>query len=102
MTIVSLGLFNENDDNHPKVKELLEIQPDISKQKKAINNIVLTEVLNKIKKDYYRNVREDIINFLLSMDEIYYVENEDYINAIKLMQTYKYTIKNVVYIDSLT
>ena len=54
MTIVSLGLFNENDDNHPKVKELLEIQPDISKQKKAINNIVLTEVVNKIKKDCYK------------------------------------------------
>lgn len=87
-----LGLFNENDDNHHKVKKLLEIEPDISKQKKAINNIVLTEVLNKIKKDYYRNVREDIINFLLSMDEIYYVETDDYLKAIKLMQNYKFTI----------
>ena len=34
-----IGLFNENDDNHHKVKELLEIEPNISKQKKAINNI---------------------------------------------------------------
>ena len=87
-----IGLFNKNDDNHHKVKKLLEIEPNISKQKKAINNIVLTEVLNKIKKDYYRNVREDIINFLLSMDEIYFVEDEDYLKAIKLMQNYKYTI----------
>ena len=87
-----LGLFNENDDNHHKVKKILEMNPDISKQKKAINNIVLTEVLNKIKKDYYRNVRVNIINFLLSMDEIYHVEDEDYLKAIELMQYYKYTV----------
>ena len=87
-----LGLFNENDDNHQKVKDLLELVPEISQQKKAINNIVLTEVLNKIKKDYYRNVRVEIINFLLSFDEIYYVDDEDYLNAIRLMQDYKYTI----------
>ena len=87
-----LALFNENDDNHQKVKDLLELVPEISQQKKAINNIVLTEVLNKIKKDYYRNVRVEIINFLLSFDEIYYVDDNDYLNAIKLMQDYKYTI----------
>lgn len=87
-----LGLFNDNDDNHSKVKELLELMPEITKQKKAINNIILTEVLNKLKKDYYKNVREDIINFLLSFDEIYYVENDDYLKAITLMQKYKYSI----------
>ena len=28
----------------------------------------------------------------LSFDEIYYVDDNDYLNAIKLMQDYKYTI----------
>lgn len=93
-----LGLFNENDDNYLKVKQLLELMPDIFKQKKAINTVVLTEVLNKIQKDYYRDARKDIINFLLSMDKIYHLENEDYLKAIKLMQNYKY---NINYSDCL-
>ena len=48
--------------------------------------------LTKVPYGIYDMDTRDIINFLLSMDEIYYVENEDYINAIKLMQNYKYTI----------
>ena len=87
-----IGLFNENDDNHDKAVKIMELMPEIVKQKKAINNIVLLEVLNKIQKDYYKTVRKEIINFLLSMDKIYYVENEDYLNVIKLMEYYKYSI----------
>jgi len=61
-------------------------------QRKAINNVVLSEVLNKLKKSYYKNQREKIINFLLSIDEIYHVSEEDYKNAIALMKKYKYSI----------
>lgn len=50
------------------------------------------EVLNKLKKSYYKPVRENIINFLLSMDEIYYVDEKDYQDAIVLMEQYNYDI----------
>ncbi len=50
------------------------------------------EVLNKLKKSYYKSMRINIINFLLSMDEIFYVETEDYEKAIALMEQYNYDI----------
>ena len=87
-----LALFNENDENHQNAKKLLNDYPSILNQKKAINNIVLIEVLNKLKKSYYKSMRKNIINFLLSMDEIFYVENQDYEKAIALMEQYKYDI----------
>ena len=87
-----LAIFNENDENHKNAKKLLKDYPSILNQKKAINNIVLMEVLNKLKKSYYKSMRINIINFLLSMDEIFYVENEDYEKAIALMEQYKYDI----------
>ena len=87
-----LAIFNENDENHKNAKKLLKDYPSILNQKKAINNIVLMEVLNKLKKSYYKSMRKNIINFLLSMDEIFYVENEDYEKAIALMEQYKYDI----------
>ena len=87
-----LAIFNENDENHKNAKKLLKDCPSILNQKKAINNIVLMEVLNKLKKSYYKSMRINIINFLLSMDEIFYVETEDYEKAIALMEQYKYDI----------
>lgn len=87
-----LALFNKNEENHKRVEELLKNYPSIIKQKKAINNVVLMEVLNKLKKSYYKPIREDIINFLMSMDEIFYVEKKDYENAIVLMEQYKYDV----------
>lgn len=87
-----LSIFNENDENHEKARELLNITPSLFKQKKAINNVVLIEVLNKLKKSYYQPVRKDIINFLLNMDEIFYVEDKDYSDSIALMEQYKYDI----------
>ena len=87
-----LALFNENDENHKNAKKLLNDYPSILNQKKAINNIVLMEVLNKLKKSYYKPMRKNIINFMLSMDEIFYAESEDYEKAIALMEQYKYDI----------
>ena len=37
-------------------------------------------------------MRNNIINFLLSMEEIFYVEKGDYKKAIALMEQYKYDI----------
>lgn len=87
-----LALFNKNDKNHENVEKLLKFNPSIFNQKKAINNIVLMEVLNKLKKSYYKPIREDIINFMMSMNEIFYVEKKDYEHAIALMEQYKYDV----------
>ena len=87
-----LAIFNKNDENHKNAEKLLKDYPSILNQKKAINNIVLMEVLNKLKKSYYKAIREDIINFLMNMDEIFYIEKKDYENAIVLMEQYKYDV----------
>lgn len=93
-----LALLNDNDNNHQKAVELLEIAPEINVRQKVINNIVLLEVLNKLNKQYYKGKEEEIINFLLSMDEIHFVDDEDYCEAIQL---YKYYGYNVNYSDCL-
>jgi hypothetical protein len=91
-SVFIISLLNENERYHENAVELLRLWEDIRFQKKAINNIVLSEILNKLKKINYKNQREKIINFLLSIDEIFYVDEEDYINAIALMKEYNYTI----------
>lgn len=93
-----LALLNDNDNNHQKAVELLEIAPEINVRQKVINNIVLLEVLNKLNKQYYKGKEEEIINFLLSMDEIHFVDDEDYEEAIQLYKSYGY---NVNYSDCL-
>ena len=52
----------------------------------------MTEVLNKTKKSYFKPVRENIINFLLNIDEIIYVDDTIYQDAIILMEQYKYDV----------
>ncbi len=74
-----LALFNDNDKNHQKAIKLLSIMPNIKKERKAINNIVFLEVINKLKKSHFRRNREQIIDFLLNMDNIYFVDDEDYL-----------------------
>lgn len=88
-----LALFNKNEvKNHEKAKKLLENNPNLDKVPKAINSIVLNEVLNKLKKSYYNEKREQIISFLLNMDKIIFVSENDYKKAIKLYKKYDYLI----------
>ena len=91
-SVFIISLLDENEKHHDNAIELLKYWEDIRYQRKAINNVVLSEVLNKLKKSYYKGQREKIINFLLSIDEIYYVSEDDYKNAIALMKKYKYSI----------
>ena len=67
-----LALFNENEVKNPeKAKKLLKLNPDLDKIPKAINSVVLNEVLNKLRKSYYDKKREHIITFLLNMDKLF-------------------------------
>ena len=88
-----IALFNKNEiKNHDKAKKLLKNNPNLDKVPKAINSIVLNEVLNKLKKSYYDKQREQIISFLLNMDKIIFVSENDYKRAIKLYKKYDYSI----------
>jgi len=88
-----LALFNKNEvKNHDKAKKLLKNNPNLDKVPKAINSIVLNEVLNKLNKSYYDRKREQIISFLLNMDKIIFVNENDFKKAIKLYKKYDYTI----------
>ena len=88
-----LALFNKNEvKNHDKAKKLLKNNPNLDKVPKAINSIVLNQVLNELNKSYYDRKREQIISFLLNMDKIIFVNENDYKKAIKLYKKYDYTI----------
>ena len=88
-----IALFNKHDIvNNKKAEKLLFNIPELNEEPKAINNIVLNEVLNKLKKSYYKDKREEIISFLLNMDEIFFVKEEDYKKAIALYRKFDYTI----------
>ncbi|MBQ6444435.1 MAG: type II toxin-antitoxin system VapC family toxin [Methanosphaera sp.] len=88
-----IALFNKKEYKRNKSAEkIIKTIPDIDKIPKAINNIVLNEVLNKLTKPYYDGKREQIISFLLAMDKIIFVSENDYKKAIKLYKKYDYTI----------
>lgn len=88
-----IALFNKKEYKRNKSAEkIIKTIPDIDKIPKAINNIVLNEVLNKLTKPYYDGKREQIISFLLAMDKIIFVSENDYKKAIKLYKKYDYAI----------
>ena len=88
-----IALVNKKEYKRNKSAEkIIKTIPDIDKIPKAINNIVLNEVLNKLTKPYYDGKREQIISFLLAMDKIIFVSENDYKKAIKLYKKYDYTI----------
>ncbi len=88
-----IALFNKKEYKRNKSAEkIINTIPDIDTIPKAINNIVLNEVLNKLTKPYYDGKREQIISFLLAMDKIIFVSENDYKKAIKLYKKYDYTI----------
>ena len=88
-----IALFNNTDINRYKaVHSFLDEFEYINKAPKAINNIVFNEVLNKLRKSYFRGKEEEIIEFLLNMDSIYFVNNESYEIALDLYRMYDYNI----------
>lgn len=88
-----LALFNRNDVvNNRKAELLLKAIPEFDVIPKAINNVVLNEVLNNLKKSYYAGKREEIIDYLFSMDEIYFVDEEAYSRALFLYRKYNYEV----------
>ena len=81
--------MNEKAKSHNEALELLEY---ISNEKTLINSTVLLEILNNLKKKIYESKRNEIINFLYSMDEIHYLTIQDYNQALEMCKYYNYSV----------
>lgn len=84
-----IALMNEKAKSHNEALELLEY---ISNEKTLINSTVLLEILNNLKKKIYESKRNEIINFLYSMDEIHYLTIQDYNQALEMCKYYNYSV----------
>ena len=85
-----IGLIVDNDKHHEKSHEL---QPILTHEKKMINNTVLTEVLNSLKKNNYHWNREKVIKTLLKLDIVDYLSYSiliqyNYLNIIIIALTF--------------
>ena len=65
----------DNDDYREKAHQL---RPSIDKERKLINNTVLVEVLNSLKKNNHKIELDEIMDTLLNLDQVVFLANEDY------------------------
>ena len=86
---IMIGYLLKRDKNHERSRFLLD---DVLKnEKKLINNTVILEVVNSIMPNDQVKV-SDIINCLLKMDFIYYLDVDDYIESGNIFEYYGRTI----------
>lgn len=84
-----IALIIKSDKYHPQAHKLSSI---LKNESILINNTVLTEVLNSFST---KNNPEDIskiANFLLTIENIDYLESEDYKKAVDLFKFYNQSI----------
>lgn len=79
----------DNDYYHEKAHILKSY---IKNEKKLINNIVLVEVLNSLKKHNHKLTLDEIKNVLLSYDNIDFLTSEKYNDSFELFKHYNQSI----------
>ncbi len=84
-----LSLIFENDINHLKAMQIRYVLED---EAKMINNTVLNEVLNSIDPNNSKIEINYIINRLLSLHKIDFLNYDDYITSIKIFRYYNQSI----------
>ena len=84
-----LSLIFENDINHLKAMQIRYVLED---EAKMINNTVLNEVLNSIDSNNSKIEINYIINRLLSLHKIDFLNYDDYITSIKIFLFYNQSI----------
>ncbi len=84
-----IGLIINKDKYHQKSKTL---KPVLSNEIKVINNTVLVEVLNSLKITNHKTNLDSMINSLLKIDNIHYLNEEDYKKSIELFKFYNQSI----------
>ena len=78
-----------HDEHHQKAHLLC---PLLEHENKIINNTVLTEVLNSLKKNNYHWDRKKVIHSLLDLGVVSILTSNDYIGSIKLFNYYNHAI----------
>ena len=84
-----LSLIFENDINHLKAMQLRILIED---EAKMINNTVINEVLNSLEPNYSKIDINYIIDRLLSIHKIDFLNFDDYIMSIKIFKYYNQSI----------
>ena len=79
----------DNDDYHEKAHQL---RPIIDKERKLINNTVLVEVLNSLKKNNHKIELDEIMDTLLNLDQVVFLTNEDYNESLQLFKYYNLSV----------
>jgi len=66
--------------------------PYIEEEKTIINSTVLVEVLNRLKKSEYSQIRDNVIDLLYSMDHIHFLKPEDYNISLDYCKNYDFAV----------
>lgn len=81
--------MNTKARKHEEAVTLLQL---IENESTLINSTVILEILNNLNKKRYENVRQEVTNLLYEMDNIHYLTQEDYTNALDLCKQYGYSV----------
>ncbi|MBR0471499.1 MAG: type II toxin-antitoxin system VapC family toxin [Methanosphaera sp.] len=84
-----IGLIIDNDQHHTKA---VELKPYLKNEKKLINNTVLVETLNSIKRTNHSIDTDEIINSILKLDDIDFLTKNDYFKSLELFNYYNQSI----------
>ena len=84
-----IALMNKKARNH---KNALKLLPVIEKESTLINSTVLLEILNNLNKKRYESKRHQIIRLLFNMDNIYYLNETDYTEALEICKYYNFSV----------
>ena len=84
-----IGLMIDNDDYHKKAHQL---RPVIDRERKLINNTVLVEVLNSLKKNNHKLELDEIMDALLGLDKVVFLTDDDYDESFKLFKYYNLSV----------
>ena len=88
-TIYLIGLIFSTDANHLKSKQLSK---KFSEERKAINNVVLIEVLNSLDNYKFKLNAADVFECLLKLDYIDILNKEDYMFSFNIFEYYDKSI----------
>lgn len=84
-----ISLINTKEKQHESASRLL---PYIEEEKTIINSTVLVEVLNRLKKSEYSQIRDNVIDLLYSMDYIHFLSPEDYGISLDYCENYDFAV----------
>jgi hypothetical protein len=84
-----IGLIIDNDQHHTKA---IELKPYLKNEKKLINNTVLVETLNSIKRTNHSIDTDKIVNSILKLDHIEFLTKEGYFKSLNLFNYYNQSI----------